>query len=280
MLFAFPYTCCAAEEVGVSAQIEELSSGNVLVSFYGEDLTALTNAVFSVEYSSLAFKLVRAEASFVEFEGESYINFSGLWTFGERNDGSGAAAGYISSNGATKKGRVRICEFELECVNNFSPNGTVVAFAEELITNDGNYKNDINKEERKELCRSSLTSPTPGDLNGDGVFDVLDAAYLERYLSGHIALTDDELFLMDINCDGNITYRDFYLLIKLEGEKITELDVNGDTVLDVLDIATLERALWRENVLDEREYAIADINCDGTYTPEDFSAALNMALAA
>lgn len=279
MIFTLSPVCFASEKPSVFAQITELSSGNILVSFYGENLKGLTNAVFSVEYNKEAFSLLKAYEATTEIDGESFSNFSGLWTFGERTDGKGAAAGYISASGASKKGKVKLCEFELGRENIYSPNGTVKAYVFELTTNDGNFENDIMPGDEVLLASGKFTTPAAGDLNGDSVFDVLDAVCLERYVSGHTSLTEDELSLADINCDGDVNYRDFYLLLRLEGEKITELDVNGDTVLDVLDLVLLERALWRDGVLDERQYAIADINCDGEYTADDYSAAVNAALA-
>ena len=55
-----------------------------------------------------------------------------------------------------------------------------------------------------------------GDINGDGVIDILDATLLGKYLSNpEKNLSADQLKAADINQDGKITLEDLTLLKKM-----------------------------------------------------------------
>ena len=119
----------------------------------------------------------------------------------------------------------------------------------------------------------------PGDLNGDGALDVLDAEYFEQYLSGHVVFTKEELALAEMNGDGKVNYRDYYLLIAVKGVPIVEYDVNGDGVVDVLDISIFEKAFVRKTAADSRDFRIGDIDCDGEFSASDYAFLVNYALS-
>lgn len=279
MLFTIVPACFSATQPQVFVTTEKNGSGNITVTFWGSSLKRLTSASFFVNYSSDAFRLVKAREGGKTVDGELFANFPGVWVFGEKSDGSGAAAGFLSSGGVAVSGTAVLCELEFEVVNEHSPNGKLSAYVDELFTDNKNPSDDILKKDKPVLLfEGSFTAPCGGDLNGDGVFDVLDIALLELYLSSHRELTEGELYLADVNCDGVVTYRDFYLIFILEGEKIREYDLNGDGVLDVLDLCLFELTLSGHREADEREYIIADADCDGELTAEDYSAVVNAAL--
>lgn len=279
MLFTIVPVCFSATESQVFVTTEKTESGNIKVTFWGSSLKRLTSASFFVNYSSDAFRLVKAKEGGKVADEEFFANFPGVWVFGEKSDSSGAAAGFLSSGGVTANGTAVLCEFEFEVVNGFSPNGRISAYVDELFTDNKNPSDDIFKKDKPMLLfEGSFTAPRGGDLNGDGVFDVLDIAFLELYLSSHRELTEGEFNLADVNCDGAVNYRDFYLIFILDGEKIREYDLNGDGVLDVLDLCLFELTLSEHREADEREFIIADANCDGELTAEDYSAVVNAAL--
>lgn len=267
----------AANTSPVYCEITENSSGNIVVTYYGNAVTKLTNAVFLVEFNKSVFKLVSARAATTEIDGDQYTNFPGIWATGMKNDGSGATAGFISGNGATKKGTVAICTFELKLLNKNSPNDEIRVYLNEFVTDDGNTANDVTSPVL--LMSKRFNKVLPGDLNGDGALDVLDAEYFEQYLSGHVEFTPDELALADMNGDGKINYRDYYLLIAVGGVPIVEYDVSGDGVVDVIDISIFEKAFVKNTSADSREFRIGDVDCDGDFSASDYSFLVNYALS-
>ena len=110
-----------------------------------------------------------------------------------------------------------------------------------------------------------------GDIDGDSVYDVCDLCELERASSGNKSLSDVQFFTADVNSDGKINERDEILFYKFEGEKITEGDVDGDGVFDVVDITYFEKALNGIVTLTENEFVVADVNGDGEYNSQDYS---------
>lgn len=263
----------------VYCEITENSSGNIVVTYYGKAVTKLTNAVFAVDFNTSVFKLVSARAATTEIDGDQYTNFPGMWASGMKGDGSGATAGFISGTGASKKNTVAICSFELKLINEHSPNDEIRVYLNEFVTDDGNTANDVTVGSPVLLATKRFNKVLPGDLNGDGALDVLDAEYFEQYLSGHVVFTKEELALAEMNGDGKVNYRDYYLLIAVKGVPIVEYDVNGDGVVDVLDISIFEKAFVRKTAADSREFRIGDIDCDGEFSASDYAFLVNYALS-
>lgn len=278
MIFAFAPVCFSAQSSEVFVTVNYTDLKNVTVTFWGTDIKNLKNASFAVNYNSSVYELISVKQGVKTAEGTEYDELSGMWALGKKKDGSGAAAGFVSTSGASRSGTAVLCEFKLRLINENSPNGTVSATVEELFTDDKNIYNDIYAGNGQVLFEKCLTEPLPGDINGDGVFDALDLMQTELCSSGHLEFTKEEQTLADVNGDGSVTYRDFYLMFALNGEKIREYDLNGDGVLDAVDLTVLDLSLAGHLALDEKRFKIADADCDGELTAADFSLAVNEVL--
>lgn len=80
---------------------------------------------------------------------------------------------------------------------------------------DGNVINETLDSVALEIVEGSITiSNLTGDVNNDGVVDVLDIVILRRYLAGGYNVVIDET-TADINRDGQITIADVVLLRRL-----------------------------------------------------------------
>jgi hypothetical protein len=61
-----------------------------------------------------------------------------------------------------------------------------------------------------------------GDVNDDGVVDVLDAAAIQKYAVGKSTMTPEQLYNADVNNDGNVDVLDAAEIQKYSVGKITE----------------------------------------------------------
>ena len=64
-----------------------------------------------------------------------------------------------------------------------------------------------------------------GDINTDGVVDLRDAVYLNKYLAKLVTLTDIQLKNADVYADGNVTENDTTYLMRFVLNMITDLPV-------------------------------------------------------
>ena len=62
-----------------------------------------------------------------------------------------------------------------------------------------------------------------GDVNGDGSVTVLDATTLQKYISGLVSLSNEQLALADTSGDGSITVLDATAIQKYIAGLVTEL---------------------------------------------------------
>ena len=64
------------------------------------------------------------------------------------------------------------------------------------------------------MAKEVVDTPEPlvGDVNGDGVVDLMDSISLYRITSGREAITDEQKEIADLNADGLIDMRDAFIL--------------------------------------------------------------------
>lgn len=84
---------------------------------------------------------------------------------------------------------------------------------------DGEYKISVADPEPKP---GELKS---GDINGDGVIDILDAVMVQKCSVDKVALTEDQQKAADVNGDGIVDILDAVLIQKYTVDKVTELPV-------------------------------------------------------
>ena len=63
-----------------------------------------------------------------------------------------------------------------------------------------------------------------GDVNNDGVVDVMDSIMIQRYTTDEVELTDDRLYVADVNNDGQVDVIDAMQIQKFSVEKISEFE--------------------------------------------------------
>jgi hypothetical protein len=64
-----------------------------------------------------------------------------------------------------------------------------------------------------------------GDVNGDGVIDILDAVMVQKFTVDKVELTEDQQAAADVNGDGVVDILDAVLIQKYTVDKVTELPV-------------------------------------------------------
>ena len=64
------------------------------------------------------------------------------------------------------------------------------------------------------VSAASVTSYSPGDVNGDGEVNVIDATLVQKYLVKSVSLNARQLKAADVNFDGNITIQDVTIIQK------------------------------------------------------------------
>ena len=122
-----------------------------------------------------------------------------------------------------------------ESVAQVSSKGVVKAVGEgyTVITINAAGNNNYNSDtERIIVFVSGTANPTEpttkpdqiiGDVNGDGSVTVLDATTLQKYISGLVSLSNEQLALADTNGDGSITVLDATAIQKYIAGLVTEL---------------------------------------------------------
>lgn len=121
-----------------------------------------------------------------------------------------------------------------ESVAQVSSKGVVKAVGEgyTVITINAAGNNNYNSDtERIIVFVSGTANPTEptkpvqiiGDVNGDGSITVLDATTLQKYISGLVSFSDEQLALADTNGDGIVTVLDATAIQKYIAGLVTEL---------------------------------------------------------
>lgn len=82
----------------------------------------------------------------------------------------------------------------------------------------------------KIVVADSDPDPSPdkvksGDVNGDGVIDILDAVMVQKFSVDKVELTEDQQKAADVNGDGVVDILDAVLIQKYTVDKVTELPV-------------------------------------------------------
>ena len=146
LCFAFLLTLSAfCVSSGLTAVFSPVTDGEITVTVSSQTVKNFAAASFELLYDTSVYELVSASECTCSEDGEELQNFPGIWQLGQKSDGSGAAAVYISSsqNGVTKAQSAEMCRFVLRVKNGYSDNTAVDFYIKELCTNDGNFRNDI-----------------------------------------------------------------------------------------------------------------------------------------
>ncbi len=120
-------------------------------------------------------------------------------------------------------------------------------------------------ENSSKKCTFSLC--VTGDINGDSVCDVLDTMLCERYVNGFENLSDIALKSTEFTEDGTVDVQDYAQMVNqaLDGEgsvfEGVRGDLNGDYVVDVLDVFAFNKLSQKPN-LSVEEKAKLDFNND------------------
>ncbi len=119
-----------------------------------------------------------------------------------------------------------------------------------------------------------MTLCVKGDVNGDSVCDVIDVVLCEKIINSAMSADALEKVSMDMDNNGELNIADYSAIVNiaLDGEyKIFEGvkgDINGDYVVDVLDVVAFNGFL-ADTDLSVEEKTMCDFDNDGKITPED-----------
>ncbi len=86
-----------------------------------------------------------------------------------------------------------------------------------------------------------------GDLNNDGVCDVLDCVLSERHNNGHALLQDEDKAKADFNGDGNLSLLDVRLIIQKALGLELSFNVNKENIISVSNLPADRYSLMYEN---------------------------------
>ena len=145
LLSLFSVNFYAEEGLPLFAEISAVNNGEVSVSVYGTDIKKLVSLNLQLKYDTSVFCYKNGEAaSYYDEASEEHINnFSGLWVFGELADDSGCTGVLVSSGGSSRSGDIKICEFVLGLTGEVTDETKITLNVNELVTEDGDYLNDI-----------------------------------------------------------------------------------------------------------------------------------------
>lgn len=136
---------CTALQTGVTPRFSPVDDGKFTVTVSVSAVKNLTAAIFELDYDTSVFSLESAfENTFIS-DGEEYPYFPGMWQFGEKSDGSGAAGIFIKDPGVTKQSQCDMCTFVFGIKDGYSENTVIDFYIKEFSTFDGNADNDITK---------------------------------------------------------------------------------------------------------------------------------------
>lgn len=135
---------------------------------------------------------------------------------------------------AIGEGNITYCSSD-ESVAQVSSKGVVKAVGEgyTVITINAAGNNNYNSDTERIIVFVSgtvnTTEPTTkpdqiiGDVNGDGSITVLDATTLQKYISGLVSLSNEQLAFADTNGDGSVTVLDATAIQKYIAGLVTKL---------------------------------------------------------
>jgi len=66
-----------------------------------------------------------------------------------------------------------------------------------------------------ELYQITVTVILVGDVNGDGLYTIMDVVLCAQYVMGLSEMDEDELYRSDVNYDGDIDVLDVLLIVDL-----------------------------------------------------------------
>ncbi len=375
LLSLFSVNAFAEESTSLYAEISDINNGEVVVSVYGDDLKSLVSLNLQLKYDTDVFYYKEAYAALYDETAEDEIyNFSGMWMFGKLSDGSGCAGVLVSTNGSTRNGRTKICEFVLGVTGKRVSSTEITLNVKELVTEDYNYLNDIYTETAVEAKSFSVDY---GDLFGytvsNGISKITECYYSRAYVDipenigggtvealsvaegiscpfviipesvskiergtlssetviicpkesdaevyaeqnsmeyftyinsvlnpDEFTLVTEKTLISDIEkliggtAEYTATPSDSYKAKYYGTESKVEIingentltvtlcvigDLNGDSVVDVLDCALCERAVNERLDLNIYQEISSDLNADGEITVNDYSAMINKAIS-
>lgn len=375
LLSLFSVNAFAEESTSLYAEISDINNGEVVVSVYGDDLKRLVSLNLQLKYDTDVFYYKEAYAALYDETAEDEIyNFSGMWMFGKLSDGSGCAGVLVSTNGSTRNGRTKICEFVLGVTGKRVSSTEITLNVKELVTEDYNYLNDIYTETAVEAKSFSVDY---GDLFGytvsNGISKITECYYSRAYVDipenigggtvealsvaegiscpfviipesvskiergtlssetviicpkesdaevyaeqnsmeyftyinsvlnpDEFTLVTEKTLISDIEkliggtAEYTATPSDSYKAKYYGTESKVEIingentltvtlcvigDLNGDSVVDVLDCALCERAVNERLDLNIYQEISSDLNADGEITVNDYSAMINKAIS-
>lgn len=375
LLSLFSVNAFAEESTSLYAEISDINNGEIVVSVYGDDLKSLVSLNLQLKYDTDVFYYKEAYAALYDETAEDEIyNFSGMWMFGKLSDGSGCAGVLVSTNGSTRNGRTKICEFVLGVTGKRVSSTEITLNVKELVTEDYNYLNDIYTETAVEAKSFSVDY---GDLFGytvsNGISKITECYYSRAYVDipenigggtvealsvaegiscpfviipesvskiergtlssetviicpkesdaevyaeqnsmeyftyinsvlnpDEFTLVTEKTLIFDIEkliggtAEYTATPSDSYKAKYYGTESKVEIingentltvtlcvigDLNGDSVVDVLDCALCERAVNERLDLNIYQEISSDLNADGEITVNDYSAMINKAIS-
>lgn len=142
----FSFSAFAKDEIPVTAEYSYTENGDIKIIAFISNVKKLVSLNAVLSYDTENYKLEGAKACVAaDSEGNERENLTGLWVFGELSDKTGCTGAFVSFDGVTKTVRTPVCEFVLSGKNGTPKPSEITVAVKELITDDGNEENDINR---------------------------------------------------------------------------------------------------------------------------------------
>lgn len=200
-----------------------------------------------------------------DFDGDGRISDNDINILSKRLD---------KKNSGDINGDGRVTNEDVNILQNAINNGTLLT-DNEIASLDSDKDKKLTQTDLDALL-ARFNSKIKGDLNGDGKINFSDANIIGSIINKNYSYTDAEFKAADINKDGKVDNKDWYIASKESEYNANHLgDLNNDGKRDYQDIEILNAYIKRTGNLSLSQLRAADLNQDGQVNGNDLKALID-----